>query len=452
MSNQRNTFTRRDVLAALPVAAAGLSSAAADGASSAQHKSRMPASTSGTFPEGFLWGAATSGHQVEGNNVNSDVWFAEHVHPTIYEEPSGDACDHYHRYRDDIALMSQLGLNCYRFSLEWSRIEPEPGQFSNAELDHYRRMLAACREFGITPFVTFNHVTTPRWFAAKGGWDNPQSPGLFARYCERSAAHLGDLIGLAVTFNEPPLGGMYKWLGIPQPFFDTERAMFKAAAAAAASDRFSMLLSIDDENMIPHLLEAHKLGAQAMKSGKTRFPVGLTLNVADDQPVGADSLVGKKRTELYGPFLEAARTQDDFIGIQNYGRLRYDKNGRVHPSKDDPHSDAFYPEGLEAAIRYAAKVTGKPVYISENGYETDDDTRRVEFIRRAVAGVKRAIDDKVDVRSYVHWSLFDNYEWTFGYKPKLGLIAVDRKTLKRTVKPSAVYLGSLARQNALSEG
>lgn len=450
MSDSHNSFTRRDLLTALPAAALPVAAlAVSTSASAAREKSVPSVSSAGQFPDGFLWGSATAGHQVEGNNVNSDVWLAEHVKPTIYQEPSGDACDHYHRYRDDIALMSQLGLNCYRFSLEWSRIEPEPGEFSTAELDHYRRVLATCREYGITPFVTFNHLTTPRWFAAKGGWNDPQSPSRFAQYCERSAKHLGDLIGLAVTFNEAPLGGMFKWLGIPQEFFDTERAMFKAAAAAAGSESFSLLLSIDDERMLPNLLEAHRIGAQAMKSGKSRFPVGLTLNVADDQPVGPDSLVERKRSQHYAPWLEAAKTQDDFIGIQNYGRLRYDKNGRVHPPKNDPDADSFYPEGLERAIRYAAKETGKPIYISENGFETEDDARRVEFIRRAVAGVKRALDDGVDVRSYVHWSFFDNFEWTFGYKSKLGLVAVDRKTQKRMVKPSAVYLGSLARRNAI---
>lgn len=438
-------ITRREVLAGLPVAA-GLATMAP---AAVRANAATSVSATAAFPPGFLWGAATSGHQVEGNNVNSDVWFAEHVKPTVYREPSGDACNHYHLYRDDIALMSKLGLNFYRFSLEWSRVEPEPGEFSIAELDHYRRVLMACHEFGIKTWVTFNHLTTPRWFAALGGWENPQSPVLFARYCARANAHLGDLITVGATFNEPCLGGMLKWLGIPPAFNTGVQAMFRAAAKACGAERFSMLLSMDEQKLVPQLLEAHRRGAEALRSGRARYPVGLTLNVADDQSVGPDSLVDKKRAELYAPFLEAAKAQDDYIGVQNYGRLRYDRTGRVRPASSDPDSDAFAPESLGVAVRYVAQQTGKPVYISENGIATDDDTRRVEFIRRAVASVKQAIDDKVDVRSYVHWSLLDNFEWTSGYSEKLGLIAVDRTTFKRSVKPSAVYLGQLARRNAV---
>lgn len=447
MIDDNGCVTRRQLLlAALPAIAAttALADAAAAAAPAASHEAQAA-----RFPDGFLWGSSTSGHQVEGNNVSSDSWLAEHVKPTIYKEPSGDACDHYHRFRDDIRLMSQLGLNCYRFSLEWSRIEPEEGEFSAAELDHYRRVLAACQEFGVKPFVMFNHVTTPRWFAAKGGWENQNSPDFFVRYCERANEKLGDLIGIAGTFNEPCVGGMLKWLGIPQRFDDELQAMCRAAAKAAGSDRFSMVFSFDQPKLIPQLLEAHRKAAVALKSGPHRYPVGLTLNVADDQAVESDSLVARKRAELYAPFLDAAKTQDDFIGIQNYGRLRYNSKGRVPPDQEHPDSDSFHPEGLETAVRYAAKATGKPVYISENGFNTEDDARRVEFIRRAVAGVKRAVDDGVDVRSYVHWSFLDNFEWFDGYTGSMGLVSVDRTTQKRIIKPSAVYLGSIARRNSL---
>src|SRR6185295_765611 len=163
------------------------------------------AATAASFPKGFLWGAATAAHQVEGNNVNSDLWVLEHLKPSMYAEPSGDACDHYHRYREDIALVASLGLNTYRFSIEWARIEPEQGSFSRAELEHYRRMLAACHEHGLLPMVTFWHFTAPRWFAGLGGCENPGAGDLSTRYTERAAKHLGDLIGSATTFNEPNL-------------------------------------------------------------------------------------------------------------------------------------------------------------------------------------------------------------------------------------------------------
>ena len=166
------------------------------------------------FPKGFLWGAATAAHQVEGNNINSDLWVLEHVTPTLFEEPSLDACDHYLRYPEDIRLLAKLGLNTYRFSVEWARIEPERGHFSLAALDHYRRVLAACHENGITPMVTFYHFSSPRWFAAMGGWEKRESYDLFVRYCGRVSRHLGDLMKFATTFNEPNLPMLLRWLPI----------------------------------------------------------------------------------------------------------------------------------------------------------------------------------------------------------------------------------------------
>ena len=153
------------------------------------------------FPLKFLWGAATAAHQVEGNNVNSDNWLLERAPNTMYKEPSGDACDHYHLYEQDINHLADLGFNAYRFSIEWARIEPEKGFFSRAELEHYRRMLEACHKRGLTPLVTYSHFTLPRWFAYQGAWENPESVDLFARYCDKATAHLGDLIAYAATFN-----------------------------------------------------------------------------------------------------------------------------------------------------------------------------------------------------------------------------------------------------------
>jgi beta-glucosidase len=159
------------------------------------------------FPQGFLWGASTAAHQVEGNNTASDVWFLEHMKPTVYVEPSGDAANSFLLWERDLDLVKSLGLNAYRFSLEWARIEPEQGQFSIAMLDHYKAMIAGCHARGLTPVVTFNHFTTPRWFAAKGGWHSDESPALFARFCDKAARHLADGIAYATTLNEPNLSG-----------------------------------------------------------------------------------------------------------------------------------------------------------------------------------------------------------------------------------------------------
>ena len=155
------------------------------------------------FPDHFLWGASTAGHQVEGGNVNADIWPLEWAPNSLFKEPSGDACDHYHRYAEDIALMADLGFNAYRFSLEWARIEPEEGYFSRAALDHYRRVLGSCLDHGITPVVTYCHFVTPRWFAADGGWTGDAAVDRFARFAERATERLGDLIPWAATLNEP---------------------------------------------------------------------------------------------------------------------------------------------------------------------------------------------------------------------------------------------------------
>ncbi len=154
------------------------------------------------FHKGFLWGTATAAHQVEGNNVNSDFWVLEHIPGTIVTEPSGDACDHYHRYREDIKLLAELGFKSYRFSIEWARVEPEDGMFSPAILAHYRDMLNACHEHGLVPMVTLHHFTSPRWLMKLGGWTAAETPGRFARYTAHVMQELGSLIPYVCTLNE----------------------------------------------------------------------------------------------------------------------------------------------------------------------------------------------------------------------------------------------------------
>jgi beta-glucosidase len=197
------------------------------------------------------------------------------------------------------------------------------------------------------------------------------------------------------------------------------------------------------------LLAAHHKGYAAIKAGRGDFPVGVNLAIVDDQAVGPDSQRDRKRAEVYEPWLQAA-AQGDYVGVQTYGRSRLGKDGPIAPEPGvalTQMGEEFYPEGLEGTIRYAAKATGKPVYVTENGIATENDTQRVEYIKRAVAGMERCLADGVDVRSYMHWSLLDNFEWIFGYRPKFGLVAVDRTTQTRTVKPSGKYLGGIATAN-----
>ncbi|MCW1966771.1 MAG: family 1 glycosylhydrolase [Anaerolineae bacterium] len=406
------------------------------------------------FPPNFLWGASTAGHQVEGNNTNSDIWLIEHVAPTIYAEPSGDACDSLHRWGEDLDIVRDLGLNTYRFSLEWARIEPERGVFSAAMLDYYKRIVEGCHARGLTPLVTFNHFVAPRWFAARGGWDAADAGDYFARFCDRAARHLADGIGYALTLNEPNLMRLLNWLpfAFPPEMAQTEQAMLAAAAKACGTDTFSVANAGKlDDNKLQNMIAGHKAGYAAIKAVRSNLPVGVSLALTDDHAVGENSRRDEKRRDVYAAWLEAAKT-GDFIGVQNYERQLIDANG-VMPAPQgcerNQMGSEIYPAALEGAIRYAHEATGLPVIITENGLATLNDAQRAAFIPAALAGVARCISDGIPIWGYCHWSLLDNFEWIFGYGPHMGLVEVDRATFKRTAKPSAYVLGNIARRNSL---
>jgi beta-glucosidase len=386
-----------------------------------------------TFPRPFVWGTATAAHQVEGGNWNNDWWMWEHDPASPCVEPSGDACDHWHRYPDDIALLAGLGFNAYRFSLEWSRIEPEEGEISRASLDHYRRMGAACRERGLEPIVTFHHFTTPRWLAARGGWENPAIADHFARFCERAATHLGDAMARACTLNEPNIVATMGWLvGIFPP---------------GARDR-ERRLRVNDV-----FVDAHRKAVGAIKGAAPSAPVGLTLAMSDCQAVdGGEAARDAYRRDMEDVFLEAARG-DDYLGVQCYTRMRFGPGGLLGPEAGARLTQMgyeFWPEALPATLRRAAEVAKVPLLVTENGIGTDNDTERIEFVTRALAGVRECLDAGLDVRGYVYWSLLDNFEWALGYRPTFGLVAVDRTTQVRTPKPSARWLGEVARSGQLA--
>lgn len=404
-----------------------------------------------TFPDGFLWGAATAAHQVEGNNVNSDLWVLEHIQPTLFVEPSLDACDHYHRFPEDIKLLAGLGLNTYRFSIEWARIEPERGHFSASAIEHYRRMLGTCQENGVIPMVTLYHFSSPRWFAGMGGWEKPAASDCFLRYCDHISRHLGDLMAFATTFNEPNLPILLRWLPISEIPIVTVKRMAKSAARAVGADRFGCFFLGDAEKLRERMIAVHHRAVEALKSGPGDYAVGVSISLQDEQAAGPDSKRDRKCAEVYDPWLDAA-AQSDFLGVQTYTRCRVGKRCDAGPEPGVELTQMgyeFWPEALEACLRYASARVSVPIYITENGIATDDDSRRLEYIRRALDGVLNCLGDGIDVRGYIHWSLLDNFEWILGYRPKFGLVAVDRATQQRSIKPSARYLGEIARQNQI---
>ncbi len=410
------------------------------------------------FPDGFLWGSSTAGHQVEGGNVNADLWPLEWAKPSLFVEPSGDACDHYHRYPQDIALMADLGLNAYRFSIEWSRVEPEEGWFSRAALDHYRRMIGTCHEHGITPVVTYCHFTTPRWFAGAGGWAGDQAPARFARYASRVTEHLGDLLPWAATLNEPNLITMLQLTGvIPMGAGDhgpiAERPAEPPVPAAGVGGydaaRYQMGLV---GSGVARMAEIHRAGVEAIKSGPGDAKVGWTLAIVDLQAAeGGEDRLQRARQGAQLDWLDVSK-DDDWVGVQTYARSVIGPDGVVPVPADAPKMQTgweIYPPALGHTVRLAAEHAGVPVIVTENGMATDDDDARINYTRGALEGLAGCVADGVDVRGYLHWTLLDNFEWMSGFAKTFGLISFDPVTFERTVKGSARWLGQVARANAL---
>jgi beta-glucosidase len=387
------------------------------------------------FPDGFLWGAATAGHQVEGNNVNSDWWVKEHTPGSAIAEPSGDAADSYHRYREDMRLLAEAGLNSYRFSIEWSRIEPEPAFVSRAAIDHYRRMVDAAHELGLEPIITLLHFTVPRWMFQRRAWRHAEAPAWFSRYVEAILPIVSEGVRYVCTINEPNVAAMLASAGdaglagarLPDPDGRTAEALFAAHTRAR-----TVLASVRG------LATGWTVATQAFES--TGEP-------------GADEMLreyGYRRDDWY---LEAA-AGDDFVGVQAYTRTRIGPSGPL-PVADGAETTQtgweFFPAAAESGVRRAWELSGNvPVMVTENGIATADDERRIAYADAALRGIHAAIADGVTTLGYQHWSALDNYEWASGYRPTFGLIAVDRTTFARTPKPSLAWLGQVARRNGLT--
>ncbi|MGP3534609.1 glycoside hydrolase family 1 protein [Microbacterium sp. RD1] len=382
-----------------------------------------------TFPPGFLWGASTAAHQIEGGNVNSDWWQREwgHLAGAPVEEPSGDAADSYHRYREDMDLLARAGLTSYRFSIEWARIQPERGYVSRAAIEHYRRMVAAARERGLEPMVTLHHFTNPVWFTRDGGWHRDAAVDEFRRYVEAALPVLED-VRLVCTVNEP---NMVSVLADPDVGFPS---VGLPPGVPAVTDR---------------LIAAHRGAVELVRGAGGQ--AGWTVATQAYQPEpGAEDVAAEYGASREDVFLDAA-SGDDWVGVQAYTRTRIGTAGPL-PIPDDAERTLtgweYYPAAVGDGIRNAWRRAGVPVYVTENGIATADDERRIAYTTGALQAVEACLAEGVDVRGYLHWSALDNYEWG-SYRPTFGLIAWDRETFARAPKPSLAWLGSVARRNAL---
>ncbi len=410
------------------------------------------------LPTSFLWGASTSAHQVEGSTSNDwTQWEQAHAEQlaagaedkfsntprwglfsaTASESSnyiSGTAADQLHRYPEDIAIMKKLGLTAYRFSVEWSRIEPADGVFDTAALNHYQTFVSELKAAGIEPFVTLWHRTQPTWIADQGEWTNEKTVGDFTRFATKVAETFGSQVTYYMTFNEPELhiGG-----GYVQGIIPPEQRSIRLGNQAFA-----------------RMMEAHKQAYTAIHSKNTAAQVGSThaMQLGRAAPATALNTLAQQYLDGFAnwKFLDATKDYSDFIGIQYYGPMQYAvslnrKNGvsiRNFPDPNAPiQSDMgweVYPHGIYELIMQTTQRYNKPIYITENGIADAQDTLRAAYISDHIFWVQQALQTGADVRGYFTWSLLDNFEWDKGFWPRFGLVAVDyANNQARTIRPSA---------------
>jgi beta-glucosidase len=423
------------------------------------------------FASDFMIGAATAAHQVEGNNVNSDFWTMEHLPGTMYKEPSLDAVDHYNKYKEDIQLLVNAGLNTYRFSIEWARIEPDKGTFDENEIEHYRQVLEFCHQNNVTPIVTLHHFSSPKWLISEGGWESESTIEYFGNYSRFVVSKLGHLIPYICTINEANIGkqiakimkrmmaGANKKSVNKQESVDVQvglnvdlKASFEqynqALGEAFGIDPKNVhtFISPQTDNGELIIMKCHEVARTVIKEINPNIKVGITFSLYDHQALpGGEPFVEKEQHEdflNYLPFIQ----EDDFLGVQNYSRKIHGPDGVVQPDENTRVTKMgyeYYPEALGNVIRFVSKHWDKPIIVTENGISTDHDEDRVEFIERALVGVYQCIEEGINVRGYTYWSLLDNFEWQLGYAQTFGLIAVDRTTQTRYPKDSLAFLGNI---------
>ena len=413
----------------------------------------------------FLIGAATAAHQVEGNNIHSDNWVMEHIRHSDFVEPSGAAVDHYNRYKEDIRLLADAGLNAYRFSIEWARIEPEEGWFDEREIAHYRDVIHTCRENGVKPIVTLHHFSSPAWLIHRGGWGKAYVVDAFARYVRYVVTQLKGELEYICTINEANMGfqinkvaadmmkagkkeggiqvGTNGGLNLKTILIGMLEQGWAFRCNPLAVNSFLKPRNLEKEKFV---MEAHRAAVKEIKRTDPNIKTGLTLSLFDYQPVdGGEANAAKLWQEDFGWYLPYIQN-DDFLGVQNYSRKVVDANGTREPAKEVPVTQMGYedyPSSIGHVLRKVAESFKGELIVTENGIATDDDTRRCEFIREAVDSVLAAKADGIPVSAYLHWSLLDNFEWQAGYGKTFGLIAVDRKTQTRHPKESLKVLGSM---------
>jgi beta-glucosidase len=409
------------------------------------------------FPEGFLWGAATSAHQVEGANKNDwtewekknaerlareakNKWadwqqekFPEMFDPENYI--SGQACDHYNRYEEDLDIAKSLNLNAFRISIEWSRIEPEEGRFNEKEIEHYRKVIKAIRARGMEPFVTLWHWTEPIWFEKAGGWTSKKSIDYFSKYVKKIVTSLDADVKFWIVINEPNVQMGFGYLTGAQPPAKKSLLLFLAAY-------FYLLKAYKKSYKLIHAI--NKDAKVGLAHSYMIYDIGLW------KPI--DGLVLGIVRYFSDYFVNHIKGLVDFVGVNYYTVLPIplNKKNKLTEGKTDLGWEV-YPRGIYSTLKNLKKYN-LPIYITENGIADADDAKRKKFIKDHLRWIHRAIREGVDVRGYFHWSLLDNFEFPEmrGFWPRFGLVEVDYKNQKRTVRPSAREYAKICKNNYLA--
>ena len=431
-----------------------------------------------SFPDGFLWGTATSGHQIEGNNTVSD-WWAWEGGRIRGDLTSGRACDAWNRYEEDYALMASMGLNAYRMGIEWSRVEPAPGRWDDEAFSPYEDMMKSLSSKGIAICLTLFHLTLPKWVADSGGWENPATVDAFARFCEQTAARLGRYPLLWCTLNEPNVYAMSSYVAGE---FPPEKKSLRAAKRVMRHLLTAHAAACSIINAYAHCAAYRPDGANA----HSRRPlIGIAHNMMPIVPARPgyldrivaglqnrawntsliEALATGTMTGLFGDGrpIEGLAGSCTFIGVNYYLRrtIAFKLNGIANGFSEDvfppdaPRTDfgwPIVPEGLYDSLIQASELNVL-IYVTENGIADAHDTMRPRYIVDHLAATHRAIGSGADVRGYFHWTFHDNFEWRDGYTQKFGLYALDPEDpeLCRVPRPSATLYASVARANGVTE-
>ncbi len=390
------------------------------------------------FPEGFLWGAATSAHQVEGNNINNDWWEWESLPG---HTKSGKACDQYNRYEEDFELAEELNHNAHRLSIEWSRIEPKEGEFDLAAIEHYINVLKSLKKHKFTVMLTLWHFTLPKWVADKGGWENGKTPAFFERFVKRIVPEIANFVDLWITLNEP---GVY--------IYETyiERAWPHSKKSRIGQVKTFLNLTSAHKKVYKYLHESFPAGK----------PTGIANNILSFESFHKHSIREQIAVSLNDLFVNHlfyffTKGTHDFLGINYYFHVRFKGNNWTTNKADlrqQTHdvSDLgweIYPEGIFEVLTDLADDI--PIYITECGIASTNDDRRNRFLISYLQEVARAIKAGCNVRGFFYWSLMDNFEWHLGFEPRFGLVEMDYNTLERHIRPSALVYTDIIQHNGI---